>query len=124
MKALFDTNILIDYLNGIEAARKEIERYDTVMISAITWMEVMVGAKDDEAATIRTFLSRFIQLPVNNEIAEQAVSIRRQTHIRLPDAIIWASAKNENALLVSRNSKDFPPEEPGVRMPYVVEKTG
>jgi len=27
MKALFDTNILIDYLNGIEAAREEIERY-------------------------------------------------------------------------------------------------
>jgi predicted nucleic acid-binding protein len=124
VKALFDTNILIDYLNGINDARKEIERYETVMISAITWMEVMVGAKDDEAATIRAFLSRFIQLPVNSEIAERAVTIRRQTHIRLPDAIIWASAKSENALLVSRNSKDFPPDAPGVRLPYLIGGKG
>ena len=27
MKALLDTNILIDYLNGLEAAREEIDRY-------------------------------------------------------------------------------------------------
>jgi hypothetical protein len=40
--------------------------------------------------------------------------------MRLPDAIIWASAKSENALLVSRNSKDFPADAPGVRMPYSV----
>ncbi len=120
MKALLDTNILIDYLNGIEAARDEIERYDTVMISAITWMEVMVGAKDEEITAIKAFLSRFTQLPINSDIAERTVAIRRQTRIRLPDAIIWASAKSESALLVSRNSKDFPPESPDVRMPYSV----
>jgi len=34
------------------------------------------------------------------------------------DAIIWASAKRENALLVSRNVKDFPADSPGVRAPY------
>ena len=120
MKALLDTNILIDYLNGIEAAKGEIERYDTVMISAITWMEVMVGAKDEETITIKAFLSRFVQIPVNSDIAERAVAIRRQTRMRLPDAIIWASAKSENALLVSRNSKDFPPDLPDVRMPYSI----
>lgn len=120
MKALLDTNILIDYLNGIEAARDEIERYDTVMISTITWMEVMVGANENEGATIKAFLSRFIHLPLTADIAERAVTIRRQTRMRLPDAIIWASAKSESALLVSRNSKDFPPEAPGIHMPYSV----
>jgi predicted nucleic acid-binding protein len=120
MNALLDTNILIDYLNGIKAAKDEIERYETVMISAITWMEVMVGAEDEENSTIKAFLSRFIQIPVNSDVAERAVTIRRQTRMRLPDAIIWASAKSENALLVSRNSKDFPPGSPDVRMPYLV----
>jgi predicted nucleic acid-binding protein len=38
--------------------------------------------------------------------------------MRLPDAIIWASAKRENALLVTRNIRDFPEHEPGVRIPY------
>ncbi|MGM0593559.1 MAG: type II toxin-antitoxin system VapC family toxin [Pseudomonadota bacterium] len=120
MKALLDTNILIDYLNGVEAARDELERFDTVLISTITWMEVMVGADEDEAATIKAFLARFIQLPLTTDIAERAVTIRRRTRMRLPDAIIWASAKSQSALLVSRNSKDFPPDEPGIRMPYSV----
>ena len=43
---LFDTNILIDYLNGIPQAREVLTEYHAnPAISAITWMEVMVGAK-------------------------------------------------------------------------------
>lgn len=37
-----------------------------------------------------------------------------------PDSIVWATARCEGCLLVTRNSKDFPPTEPGVRIPYVV----
>ena len=118
MKALMDTNILIDYLNGIAAAREEIGRYETPLISAITWMEVMVGAIDDEQPAIRSFLSRFTQVAIDAEVAEIAVAIRREHKMRLPDAIIWASAKRESALLVSRNTKDFPADLPGVRAPY------
>ena len=52
MKALFDTNILIDYLLGYEEAAKEIELYDDIFISVITKMEVLVGAnKDNETST-------------------------------------------------------------------------
>lgn len=120
MKALLDTNILIDYLNGIEAARDEIGRYDTRLISTITWMEVMAGTSESDEATVRAFLSGFQQVPVNGDVAELAVKIRREQRIRLPDAIIWATARSESALLVSRNSKDFPPDAPGVRMPYEV----
>lgn len=36
VKVLFDTNILIDYLNGIEMAKEEIEKYDQRIISTIT----------------------------------------------------------------------------------------
>ena len=45
VSALFDTNILIDYLNGVEAARTELGRYSDKAISLITWMEVMVGGR-------------------------------------------------------------------------------
>lgn len=120
MKALLDTNILIDYLNGIDEAREEIDRYEAPLISTITWMEVMVGVVDDEQQAVRSFLSRFDQVSIDSKVAEVAVSIRRESGIRLPDAIIWASAKCENALLVSRNIKDFPADSPGVRAPYRV----
>ena len=46
------------------------------------------------------------------------MAIRRAQRIRLPDAIIRASARSESALLVTRNSKDFPADEPDVRVPY------
>ena len=117
MKALFDTNILIDYLNGIDAARKEISRYEKALISPITWMEVMVGVNDDERQAIRLFLSRFDQVNIDAKVAEIAVSIRRKYKMRLPDAIIWASAKRESALLVSHNISDFPADSPDVRVP-------
>ena len=119
MKALFDTNILIDYLGGIEAARAELALYEKPMISSITWMEVMVGAKTDaEEIQLRAFLSRFSLVPVSAEVSERAVELRRQYRMRLPDAIIWASAFHESCLLVSRNIRDFPAEHPGIRVPY------
>ena len=118
MKAVFDTNILIDYLNGIEQAKDEINRYSHILISSITWMEVLVGTTKDNEAITRAFLSRFEQIPVSSEIAEKAVSVRKELKIRLPDAIIKATADCENALLVSRNTKDFPKDDPSVRVPY------
>lgn len=45
VNVLFDTTILIDYLNGISDAAKEIGRYREKAISPITWMEVMAGAR-------------------------------------------------------------------------------
>lgn len=120
MKALFDTNILIDYLNGVEQAREEFERFPEILISVITWTEVMVGTKPEEEVAVRKFLTRFRQVSIDHNIAERAVLIRRRTRIRLPDAIIQASAELENALLITRNTKDFPESEPWVRVPYKI----
>jgi len=53
MIAVFDTNIVIDTLNGIDQADTE---YEHVLISRITWMEVLVGVQGD-AALVRDFLS-------------------------------------------------------------------
>ena len=59
VKALFDTNILIDFLNAVPEARAEIQRYPEKAVSIITWMEVMVGADRDIEAATRSFLSGF-----------------------------------------------------------------
>lgn len=122
IKALFDTNILIDYLNGIPQAKAEIERYDRPLISVISWIEVLVGAKSEqEHDAIKAFLAQhFEQIPLNIQIAELSVSIRQSKRIRLPDAIIQATAEHHQALIISRNSKDFPADAPNVRIPYVL----
>lgn len=120
VKALFDTNILIDYLNGIDAAKTEFGRYDTIAISLITWMEVMAGASEDDLALTEVFLQSFALLPVDISIARSAVEIRKSKRVKLSDAIIWATAKENNLLLVTRNPKDFHADEPGVRIPYTL----
>ncbi len=118
VKALFDTNILIDYLNGVDNARDEIRRFEPPLISPVSWMEVMVGTDEREEKAVRRFLARFSTIPIDSQVAELSVQIRKQYRMRLPDAIIWASAKSANALLISRNTKDFPESEPDIRVPY------
>ena len=54
--ALFDTNILIDYLGGVGAAKKELARYDYRAVSTVMWMEVLVGATSEDEAAIRAWL--------------------------------------------------------------------
>jgi predicted nucleic acid-binding protein len=43
----FDSDVLIDYFDGVAAAAEELSRYERVAISRITWMEVLVGAPTD-----------------------------------------------------------------------------
>ena len=119
MKTLFDTNILIDYLNGVDAAKVEVERPADRLVSIITWMEVLAGARDEaEEDVIELFLRDFRVVDLTRRVARGAVEIRRARRIRLPDAIVWASARAESALLVTRNTKDFPKDDPGLRIPY------
>ena len=123
MKALFDTNILIDYLNGIDAARQEIARYEHPSISLITWMEVLVGTAAEEEPIVREFLHRFQVLDIDQAVAEQAITLRKVRRIKLPDAIVQATALVAGMVLITRNTKDFPEDEAGIRVPYRLDPT-
>ena len=118
MRALFDTNILIDYLNGVAAAKAEIARYEHPAISVISWIEVLAGTKPGVETETRKFLSSFERLDLTERIAERAVALRRAAKMRVPDAIILATARVQNLVLVTRNTKDFTADEPGIRVPY------
>jgi predicted nucleic acid-binding protein len=118
VKALFDTNVLIDFLNGVAEARKEMGLYQDKAISIVTWMDVLVGAAPLVQSATRTFLDGFEIVGLDGPIADQALALRRQHRIKLPDAIIWASAQKTGSLLVTRNIRDFPKADPSVRIPY------
>lgn len=119
LEAVFDTNILIDYLVGREEAQREFERYTRRAVSVVTWMELQIGSSNEEEAdVIDLFLREFRVIDITRQIARRSADIRRRTRVRLPDAIIWATAETESALLITRNIKDFPTDDPGVRIPY------
>ena len=118
MKAVFDTNILIDYLLGNSLANKEIVQYKNPQISIITKMEILVGTTEETEEVIKEFLGNFTVINLNEEIAEIAIMIRKDNKIKLPDAIIWATAKYTNSLLITRNTKDFPLHASDIKVPY------
>lgn len=116
--AVFDSNIVIDHLKGLPLVTAELARYDDKSISIVTWIEVMSGARlEDEDAT-RAVLSVFSVVPLDDDVAARAVHLRRVHRMKLPDAIIWASAQITGRILVTRDAKDFPRKDPGIRIPY------
>ena len=116
----FLTPRVINALNGLPEADDEYARYERVQISRITWMEVLVGAQDDDVQ-LRDFLeTHFEIIPLDLAVAETAVRLRRAHLMRLPDAIIWATARVHDARLVTRNTKDFLLEWSGIHVPYTV----
>lgn len=79
----------------------------------------MVGVSDlpDELDAIHEFLANFEILQIDNDVAAEAVRIRKARAIKLPDSILLASANITKRIFVTRNTKDF---SPGVhlRIPY------
>lgn len=122
LKAVFDTNILIDHLRDVAAATDELQRYgpESKSISLITWIEVMAGATATNEGVTRGLLDEFLVISVTEEIAERSAVIRRTKRIKLPDAIIWATAQISGRMLATRNTRDYPPDNISVRVPYVL----
>ena len=106
LEAVFDTNVLIDYLMGRDAARQEFDRYSRRGISVLTWMELQSAARSEtEADVIDLFLREFRVIEISRQLARRAAEFQRSAGVRLPDAIIWATAEAESARLVTSNKK-------------------
>lgn len=119
-KGVFDTNILIDFLRGDNRAR-DVFANQICVISRIVWMEILIGVVGKkEEGMVRDFLSSFEVMELTPEIAESAVVLRAERNLRLPDAIILATAIALRCPLYTRNTKDFKTTWSEVRVPYRV----
>jgi hypothetical protein len=80
----------------------------------------MAGSTAANEADARSFLLNFYTLPLDADVAERAFLLRRTNRIKLPDAIIQATAEESGRILITRNTRDFPPGTPGVLIPYTL----
>lgn len=129
--ALFDTNIIIDYLDGRDEALNELSHYEDTAISLVTWIEVMAGIPPRLRPQIEAVMrdaSLFI-LPVSDAVAIETAAIRfdalhelPKRRLKLPDAIIQATANLSGRLLITRNIGDF--IGVAVRVPYEIAADG
>ena len=119
MIALFDSNIVIDFLNGIPQAAAELKQYNQAYISPITWVEAQVKAPPGlEEQTRLAIDANFTTAELNEATLVESVNLRRSHKLKLPDAMIWACARVNGWQLVTRNTKDFSPTWMGIRLPY------
>lgn len=120
---LADSTVVIDHLNGIEAATKFLREHATeIAISVITRAEVLSGVEADRAADVRRLLDQFPNLGITREIADQAARFRREQRWKLPDAFQAAVARRNKLALATRNTRDFPPQRHAfVKVPYEID---
>lgn len=116
----FDTNIVIDWLKNRAAATAELKRHQSVRISRIVWTEIAAGVAGKARGEVIEALSRFEIVELDEAIAAAAAEIRFGSRLKLMDALILATAQVHDAVLITRNIKDFPAGTPGVHFPYIL----
>lgn len=116
----FDSNIVIDWLNDSQAATSELERYQRHRISRIVWTEILAGEPLESRDKILRLIAPFEVVEMDARIAMAAADIRYRMRIKLLDAYILATAQVNGAILITRNTKDFPAAMPGIRVPYTL----
>lgn len=89
---LLDTNSVLYFLAGNDCMKPYLKSHFS--ISIITEMELLSFSKltPEDESNIKKFLKQCVILPVNESIKDKAIVLRRNHNIKLPDAIISATA--------------------------------
>lgn len=116
----FDTNILIDWLRDVPEASAELSRYNVNRISRVVWTEILAGESLETRDTVRNLIAPFEVVEIDARIAATAADIRFRSKMKLMDAYILATAQVNGAILITRNTRDFPAAMPGIRVPYTL----
>jgi len=106
---LIDTNILIYLTQGKLKTSDFARKGSFLYISSITYIEALGYSflnKDEEQA-ISVLCEMFERLFLTKEVEKQTILIRKSNKIKLPDAIIAATAMVHNLTLITCNSDDF-----------------
>ena len=78
-------------------------------VSIVSYIEALGYHRlvESELQTLEDIFRRCRILPLTDNIADRAISLRRQRRMGLGDAIIAATAVTHNLTLVTHNTEDF-----------------
>ncbi|MDR1041332.1 MAG: type II toxin-antitoxin system VapC family toxin [Deltaproteobacteria bacterium] len=114
-----DTNIAIDYLNGLSVLTVLSERLRGAELyaSVVTRMEFLsyhrLTAEDEPC--VQALLAGLNVIPIDPEIERATIALRRAVRLKLPDSIIAATARVADATLVTRDHRLAELNWPGLR---------
>lgn len=106
---LLDTNIVIHASQPGGGWLSPWTGHPDAAIASVSRVEALgfAGISDAEEVAIRRFLLRCPAYPLDDDVIERAVKLRRQKRMKLGDAIIAATALEYGLPLVTRNVDDF-----------------
>jgi predicted nucleic acid-binding protein len=110
---LLDTNTIIYYLEAAlpQQAMQQLHKIvdEQPLISVITKMELLGfnTTSLEEQIITETFINASIIFHLDDAIINETIALRKQYRIKLPDAIIAATAIVYDLILLTRNMGDF-----------------
>jgi len=106
---LIDTNIIIYLTQGRLKISDFAKKGGRLCISSITYIETLGYPFQNQAEEkyVTELCEMFERISITKEIEKQAILIRKSNKIKLPDAIIAATAMVYSLTLVTHNWDDF-----------------
>jgi len=106
---LVDSNILIEFTGGLLPENISTLLSDIIdqdfNVSFINKIEVLGHNTADEAWI--NFINQASVITIDDDIIEQTIQIRKSHKIKIPDAIVAATAIINDLILLTRNTGDF-----------------
>ncbi len=114
MKYIWDTNMVIYYLQqqfptAVEKFIDDLLKENQPCISVITEIELLCWktASEKDLLVVHNFINDTLVIELQSEIKTKTAEIRMHHRIKLPDAIIAATALVYDLTLLTRNTTDF-----------------
>jgi len=106
---LIDTNNIIYLTQGRLKVSDFAKKENSLYISSISYIETLgyPFQNQDDEKEVTKFCDIFERIFLTREIEKQTILIRKSNKIKLPDAIIAATAMVYNLTLVTHNWDDF-----------------
>ena len=124
---LVDTDMLIWHLRGYGQATRRLDAFDSLTISAISYLEVLQGTRDKaEFAAVQAMLQRrrAVLLPVNEAVTLRAIAMMESlplSHgLQSGDALIAATTLEHRLPVLTGNIKHFAAVPGLVVEPFVI----
>jgi len=111
---LIDTNAAIDYLAG-KLPKNGVNEIERILVDKVGVISIIVKIEllsfsppnTEDLQIIEALINQCTLIDLDEAIAEKTYLLRREHRIKLPDAIIAATALANQFTLITRNTTDF-----------------